>query len=92
MGLSVLFEVVVGSSAVVTMVAAVGGFSYIRDTRQDASTAVRLLRGTEASPGIIERVEDVEAQADDNTERTARHRRVLRREGILNPNPQENAD
>ena len=87
-----LFEAVVATSAVVTMVAAVGGFSYIRETRQDASTAVRLLRGTEASPGIIERVEDVEAQADDNTERTARHRRVLRREGILNPTTQENAD
>lgn len=88
-----VFEIVVGGSAVVTMIASVGGFEYVRWTREDASKAVTLLEGTQASAGIIERVEDVEAQTGQNTQATARNRRALRREGLLNPEPnQKNAD
>lgn len=91
---AVVWQAVIALSAVITALASVGAFAYVRETRQDAKTARRLLEGTQASAGVIERVEDVEEQSEQNTHAAARNRRALRREGLLNPDTQtqRNAD
>jgi|GEM_PF-2734691 len=79
-----VLQLVVGASAIATASAAVGCVRYVRRAANDAGEAVTLLKGTDASGGLIERVEEVEEQADENTEQMARNRRSLRREGLLN--------
>lgn len=89
--MELVLQVVVGTSAIATASAAVGCVRYVRQAASDAGKAVTLLEGTAASDGLIERVEDVEEETEQNTERTARNRRVLRREGLLN-DTHNNAD
>jgi len=67
-----LTDVVLSGSAVVTALASVGAFRYVRDAAADAAFSRRALEGERHSRGLISRVKE-------NERRSVENERVLRR-------------
>lgn len=68
-------QVVIAVSAVVTALAALGAFNYVRSAARDAAWSRRALEGEEHSDGLIETVAE-------NAHRSVRNEHALRREGL----------
>jgi|GEM_PF-2347169 len=68
-------QVVMAVCAVVTALAAVGAFGYVRQAAEDARWSRRALEGEAHSDGLIQAVAE-------NRQRSRRNKRVLRREGL----------
>ncbi|WP_353634594.1 hypothetical protein ABSL23_02245 [Halobacterium sp. NMX12-1] len=68
-------QVVMAVCAIITALCALGTVGYVRRAARDAHWSRRALEGEEHSDGLIQRVAE-------NTQRSKRNKRVLRREGL----------